>query len=83
MLLGTLGAILLENVLKSKEIKAKIPDAGFLIPTHSLTNFRMQNNIIKMFDCADLISPNKYDIKDEMILNFFSNLKLKIWSKKT
>ena len=47
MLLGTLGAILLENVLTSKEIKAKIPDTGFLIPTHSLTNFRMQNNIIK------------------------------------
>ena len=24
-----------------------------------------------MFDCADLISPNKYEIKDEMILKFF------------
>ena len=47
MLLGTLGAILLENLLTGKEIKAKIPDAGFLIATHSLTNFRIQNRIIK------------------------------------
>ena len=47
MLLGTLGAILLENLLTGKEIKAKIPDAGSLIPTHSLTNFRIQNRIIK------------------------------------
>ena len=47
MLLGTLGVILLENLLTGKEIKAKIPDTGFLIPTHSLTNFRIQNRIIK------------------------------------
>ena len=47
MLLGTLGAILLENLLTGKEIKAKIPDAGFLVATHSLTNFRIQNRIIK------------------------------------
>ena len=47
MLLGTSGVILLENLLTGKEIKAKIPDAGFLIATHSLTNFRIQNRIIK------------------------------------
>ena len=33
------------------------------------TGFMLKGKI--MFDCANLISPNKYEIKDEMILKLF------------